>query len=49
MMKALCFILLFVLSAYEVWTQETYSHQYSSVPQTARYEIIQSERGARYK
>ena len=30
------------------WAQGIYSHQFSSTPETSRYEIVQSERGARY-
>lgn len=42
------FIQIIVLFAYKGWAQETYSNQFSSAPQTARYEIVQSERGAKY-
>ena len=47
-MKRILFILLFVSLAHQGWTQEIYSHQFSSAPETARYEIVQSERGSRY-
>lgn len=47
-MKGIFSILILVPFAFKSWTQEAFSHQFSSVPQTARYEIVQSERGARY-
>jgi hypothetical protein len=46
-MKGIFALLILVPFAFKGRTQETYSHQFSSVPQTARYEIVQSERGAR--
>ncbi|MBN8679095.1 MAG: hypothetical protein J0M29_12780 [Chitinophagales bacterium] len=47
-MKNILSFLIPALFAFEGWAQEPYSHQSSSAPQTARYEIVQSERGARY-
>ncbi|MCJ7446971.1 MAG: hypothetical protein MUO72_04710 [Bacteroidales bacterium] len=47
MMKRIFFTLMLVSLACPGWTQETYRNQFSSAPDTARYEIIQSELGAR--
>ncbi len=47
-MKGIFCGLILVLFVNMAWTQETYSHQISSVPPTSRYEIVQSERGARF-
>jgi len=47
-MKKISVILMLVSLAYQGWTQEIYSHQLSSAPDSARYEIVQSERGGRY-
>lgn len=33
--------------AHQGWTQETHRNQFSSAPDTARYEIVQSELGAK--
>jgi len=46
-MKRFYLILLLISLTYQGWTQ-TYSHQSSSAQETARYEIVQSELGARY-
>ena len=45
-MKGLFFILMFVSLTYQSSAQEIYSHQASSAPKTARFEIVQSERGS---
>ena len=42
------FILILVSLVHQGWTQETYRHQFSSVPDSSRYEIVQSELGARF-
>lgn len=46
-MKRVTIILILLLFAYQVWAQQSNRNQISSVPNTARYEIIQSELGAR--
>lgn len=38
---------MFVSLAHQGWTQETYRNQFSIAPDTARYEIVQSELGAK--
>ena len=47
-MKNITLSILIVLWAYQVWSQDVYRHQFSSVPDSSRYEIVQSEMGARY-
>jgi hypothetical protein len=47
MMKRIIFSLLLVSLAVPGWTQETYRNQFSSAPNTARYEIVQSELGVK--
>ena len=46
-MNRIFFILMLVSLAHQGWTQETNHNQFSSAPNTARYEIVQSELGAR--
>lgn len=46
-MKKLMLGLLLLLFTFQCKSQILYGHQYSTVPESARYEIIQSERGAR--
>jgi len=46
-MKRIFFILMFVSLAHQGWTQGTYRNQFSSAPDTARYEIVQSELGVK--
>jgi len=47
MMKKIFFILIIISLSHLGWTQETNHNQFSSAPNTARYEIVQSELGAR--
>lgn len=47
MIKRIFFILVIVSLAHQAWPQETNRNQFSSAPNTARYEIVQSELGAR--
>ncbi len=47
-MKKIIFTLFLILSMYEGCAQLVYSHQFSTVSNNARYEIVQSERGSRY-
>ena len=47
-MKRIILTQFLILIMFKCWSQDVYSHQFSSVPDNARYEIIQSERGARY-
>ena len=47
-MRKYFILLFFTLITGVTFAQETYSHQTSSVPSDSRYEIVQSERGARY-
>lgn len=44
-MKKIFIILMLVSFAQQGWTQETHRNQFSSAPDTARYEIFQSELG----
>jgi len=47
-MKRILFISVLILLAIEGWSQETYHSQFSSSPETSRFQIVQSEMGARY-
>lgn len=47
-MKRIFFILMLVSLTGQCWTQVIYSHQFSSAPEIARYEIVQSEKESRY-
>ena len=47
MKKQMLLILMLVLFASQVWAQETNRHQFSSAPNTSRFEIIQSELAAK--
>ena len=47
-MKKSTLCILIALWAYQAWSQDFYKHQFSSVPDTSRYEIVQSEMGVRY-
>lgn len=46
-MKKIFFILMLVSLATSGWTQQT-NHQFSSVPETSRFQIVQSEIGVSY-
>lgn len=41
-MKRILIILMLVSLAHQGWTQQTSSHQFSSAPETARFEMVQS-------
>ena len=47
MMKKTIFILMLVSFVGQGWAQETNRHQFSSAPETSRFQIVQSELGAR--
>lgn len=47
-MKRNILSILIVICAYQLWSQEVSRHQFSSIPDTSRYEIVQSEMGVRY-
>jgi hypothetical protein len=47
-MKRIFFILIIVSLTYQVRAQAIYSHQPSSVPESSRFEIVQSELGVEY-
>lgn len=46
-MKRLLFTIILITIVGQAWAQETNRHQFSSAPESARYEIVQSELGAR--
>jgi hypothetical protein len=46
-MKGIFLILVLASLAGHGWTQEANSHQYSSAPETSRFQIVQSKHGAR--
>ena len=47
-MKRLFLILILASLVCHGWTQETNNHQYSSAPENSRFQIVQSEQGARF-
>lgn len=47
-MKSLIITLALISIVYQGYSQDNYSHQFSSAPETVRYEIVQSDYGARY-
>ena len=47
MKKGIFLAMVLASLAYQGWSQQVYSHHISSAPETARYEIVQSEFGAR--
>lgn len=48
LMNRFIFVFVFLLSSLQSHSQEIYQHQLSSVPDTSRFEIVQSQQGARY-
>ena len=46
-MQRVLLIMLFVSFTSQGWSQQVYSHQTSKTPDIARFEIVQSESGAR--
>lgn len=46
-MKKVLFISLLVYLSSPCWTQEVKHHQFSNAPETSRFQIVQSEIGAR--
>ena len=47
-MNRLILIISLLLSVLLGTAQEVYDHQYSSIPDTSRFEIVQSQQGVRY-
>jgi len=47
-MKKILFISVLILLTTEGWSQATYHNQFSNTPETSRFQIVQSEIGARY-
>jgi len=47
-MKKILFISVLFLLTIEGWSQATYHNQFSSTPETSRFQIVQSEIGTRY-
>ena len=47
-MKRIFFFLLLHMLTVKGWSQETSHHQFSSTPESSRFQIVQSEMGVRY-
>lgn len=47
-MKRLIFLLIIIQSVIDCWSQEITHHQSSTISDNSRFEIVQSEVGARY-
>lgn len=47
MKKRICLILMLIALAGQSWAQETNRNQFSSAPETSRYQIVQSELAAK--